>query len=164
MGYAHCRVLTAAVVMTLASAGCKASTQEWSGEFSGNSQPREEAHVTEGTAPSGSDLYDPRLIGVWRTEVIVSDPVQSFSQDLFLEFRADGVMLQRMGGGVFGGPDGSVTGAGGEVEQAAWRSVGDQIHLRIQNHPWAQLGTFYVEGPSLLLMYFDGDRKVWTRM
>lgn len=119
---------------------------------------------TNVVAPVTAGQRDPRLIGLWRTVIVVSDPVATIMQDLFLEFRNDGVMVQRTGGGAFGSSGGSITGTGGEVETAEWRTIGDELQLRLPSTRWVPIATVYIAGQSLLLSYYDGERRVWTRM
>ncbi len=107
---------------------------------------------------------DVGLVGLWRTTVVINSDVGSVVQDLFLEFRPDGSMAQRTGGTIGSTPDGSITIRGGESEEGLWRTQANRLEASIQGSPWVAFATFYIEGTSLLLTYYDNSRQVWTRL
>ena len=109
-------------------------------------------------------VHDPRLIGVWSTQVMMSTPQGSMATQLLMEFRADGTLVD-LGSRSMGSIPGvdMDTGMSGGGETAAWRSSGDILEVRTAASPWVQLARFEISGDRLQLVYYDGDRKLWHR-
>jgi len=101
---------------------------------------------------------------VWATQGVVNTPNGSMTTQLFMELRADGMLIDLGARSMGGIPDVSIdTGLAGGGETAAWRTQGAVLLVRYAGSPWMPLAQFEVSGNRLLLAYYDGDRKLWYR-
>jgi hypothetical protein len=123
------------------------------------------ATVPVHSAPTPVDaMHDPRLVGIWATQVLMNTPGGNMATQLFMEIRADGTLVD-MGSRSMGGLPGigMETGAEGGGETVAWRTQGNVLQVSYAGSQWAPLAQFEVSGNRLLLVYYDGDRKLWYR-
>jgi hypothetical protein len=94
----------------------------------------------------------------------MNTPNGGMATQLFLELRADGLLIDHGARSMGGFPDASLdTGLGGGGETAAWRTQGNVLHVSYAGSPWVPLAQFEVSGNRLLLVYYDGDQKLWYR-
>jgi hypothetical protein len=131
------------------------------------------ARLRDPAATSGGDAgdanppaagRDPALVGVWATQVVMSTAGGSMTTQLLMDIRADGTLVDLGSRSVGGIPGvGGDTGLEGGGEVAAWRSAGNTLQVSYQGSAWVPLARYEVSGSRLLLVYYDGDRKVWQR-
>lgn len=126
--------------------------------------PSASAPAASPQPPSGD--RDPRLIGIWSSQVIMNSPAGSIATELRMQFGADGVMRDlgsRTLGGVAGGS--FDTGFENGTDHAVWRTEGDMLLISYDGSPWVTFARFEVSDRNLLLTYVqDGSRQLWSRM
>lgn len=122
---------------------------------------RDGDHVATDNAAPG---LDPRLVGLWATQVIMNTPGGSIATQVQMEIRADGTIID-LGSRSMGGIPGFDidTGKTGAGEMANWTTQGNVLLMSQNGSPWVPLAQFEVAADRLLLAYFDGDRKLWYR-
>lgn len=104
------------------------------------------------------------LVGVWSTQVNMVSEVGSIATELVMEFRADGVLIDHGSRSMASFPDAGLdTGSTQRGEAAYWRTRDDILEVSYDGSQWAQLARFGVDATRLLLVYYDGDRKLWYR-
>lgn len=107
---------------------------------------------------------DPALVGVWATQVVTSTPGGSMATQLLMEIRADGTLVDLGSRSVGGIPGvGGDTGLQGGGDVAAWQTEGNVLQVSYGGSAWVPLARYDVSGNRVLLVYYDGDRKVWYR-
>lgn len=108
--------------------------------------------------------HDPRLVGVWAYQDIMSGQGITVASQLVMQFHPDGTLVQgdgrTMASGAWFGMDSS---QGGAVEQGQWRTDGGILYAAMAGSPWVALAQYQVSGTSLLLVYGDGSRQLWHR-
>ena len=121
-----------------------------------------------GTAPpatSASDDRDPRLVGSYSRQEMISTPEGGITTQMFLEIRADGTFSELLGDTVAGGAylSGQV-GDGTGAETAEWTTSGGVLLVRpVGGAQWVPLARYVLEPGVLMLVYDDGSRHLWYR-
>ena len=124
------------------------------------------AEIAERRAGSGegSVQRDPRLVGLWATQVVTSSSTGSMTTQLVMELRADGTIIDHGSRSVGGIPgvhaDTGLTG-GGDV--AWWQTAEGVLHVSADGSRWVGLATYEISADRVLFVYYDGDRKLWHR-
>lgn len=135
----------------------------------GGSAPAGEANASTPGALShdrAGGKRDPRLVGTWSTQVIMSSDIGSMTTQLRMQFCADGIMREldsRSLGDIAGGT--IDTGSGAGDEQANWRTEDNVIWISYAGSQWIPFARFELSGPQLLLTYLhDHSRQLWSRV
>lgn len=117
-----------------------------------------------GAEPVGGGALDPRLVGVWSTQVVMNDPSGSIATELWMELTAEGVMRD-LGSRAMGTVGiGSFDASGGGGEAAQWRTEGDVIQIRSGASPWVPFARFEFSDGRLVLRYLqDGSIQIWSK-
>jgi len=135
---------------------------------------REFAPTPEAYAAGGEDApasaagpvsgLDPRLVGLWSTQVILNSEVGSVATQLVLEFSANGIardLGSRSLGGIGGGSidTGAFDGSG----SFRWRTSGNTVHTSFDGIRWMPLARYqFSEGRLFLTYYEDGSTQMWS--
>ena len=117
------------------------------------------------STPTATTAFDPRLVGVWSTQVVMNGDAGSVATQLLLEFTSDGV-LRELGSRALGGfGSGSIdTGSGGGGDHASWRVERDLLVVSYQGSDWVPLARFGFSDGRLVLRYVqDGSVQIWSR-
>jgi hypothetical protein len=132
--------------------------------------PGAQARLQGGTmgAPSApaSGGGDPRLVGNWVSQSMISSGSASMASEQFLRFDADGSYAQGKGRSVAGGVNWSYQGgSAGEMAQGRWRAEGEQLYTLGQGGQWQHVGRygFTTDGQTMRITYNNGNKKLWSR-
>ena len=124
-----------------------------------------------GTAPPApappvqTGAGDPRLVGTWVGQTMISSGDASMASEQFLVFRADGSYAYGTGRSVAGGSGWSFEGGGGATEQGRWRSEDGLLYLAGPDGQWKRIGRYGMteDGQTMRIIYDAGGRKLWSR-
>jgi hypothetical protein len=109
---------------------------------------------------------DPRLVGTWTGQSMISSGDASMASEQVLIFRADGSYAYGQGRAVAGGSGWSFDGgAGGATEQGRWRTEDGILYLAGPNGQWQRIGRYGMtdDGQTMRIIYDGGGRKLWSR-
>ena len=104
------------------------------------------------------------IVGLWTTQVVMNTPQGGIATQLAMDIRADGTLVD-LGSRSVGGIPGvhGDTGMQGGGEVAAWRTAGNILQVSYAGSQWLPLARFELSGDKMLLVYYDGDQKLWHR-
>ena len=109
---------------------------------------------------------DPRLVGNWVSQSMISSGSASMASEQFLRFNADGSYAQAKGRSVAGGGNWSYQGGGGGgTTQGRWRAESEQLYTMGQGGQWQHVGRygFSPDGQTMRITYNNGNKKLWSR-
>lgn len=107
---------------------------------------------------------DPRLVGLWARQEMMSGSQGSIVTQIFLQISPDGAFVEQMGGTLGGGSDWSMQiGDSGAGERGEWRTAGGVLMLRLPESGWVPLARYVFEPDRLLLIYGDQSQHLWFR-
>ena len=109
---------------------------------------------------------DPRLVGNWVSQSMISSGSASMASEQFLRFNADGSYAQGKGRSVAGGVNWSYQGGGGgDTAQGRWRAEDEQLYTLGQGGQWQHIGRygFTTDGQTMRITYNNGNKKLWSR-
>ena len=116
--------------------------------------------------PVQTGAGDPRLVGTWVGQSMISSGDASMASEQFLVFHADGSYAYGQGRAVAGGSGWSYDGgAGGATERGRWRTEENLLYLSSQDGQWKRIGRYGVteDGQTMRIIYDAGGRKLWSR-
>ncbi len=109
---------------------------------------------------------DPRLVGTWVGQTMISSGDASMTSEQFLVFGADGSYAYGQGRAVAGGSGWSHDfGTGGAMERGRWRAEDGILYLSDQGGQWKRIGRYGMteDGQTMRITYDAGGRKLWSR-
>jgi hypothetical protein len=109
---------------------------------------------------------DPRLVGTWVGQTMISSGDASMTSEQFLIFNADGSYMYGQGRAVAGGSGWSHDfGSGSAPERGRWRSEDGILFLAGQGGQWKRIGRYGMtdDGQTMRITYDGGGRKLWSR-
>ena len=109
---------------------------------------------------------DPRLVGTWAGQTMISSGDASMTSEQLLVFHADGSYVYGQGRAVAGGSGWSYDGgAGGGTERGRWRAEDGILYLAGQGGQWKRIGRYGMtdDGQTMRITYDAGGRKLWSR-
>jgi hypothetical protein len=109
---------------------------------------------------------DPRLVGTWTGQTMISSGDASMTSEQVLIFHADGSYTYGQGRAVAGGSGWSFDGGqGGGTERGRWRTEGEILYLAGQSGQWQRIGRYGMteDGQTMRITYDRGGRKLWSR-
>jgi hypothetical protein len=116
--------------------------------------------------PVRTGAGDPRLVGTWVGQSMISSGDASMTSEQFLVFHADGSYAYGQGRAVAGGSGWSYDGgAGGATERGRWRTEDNLLYLSSQPGQWKRIGRYGMteDGQTMRIIYDAGGRKLWSR-
>lgn len=116
--------------------------------------------------PSGSAGGDPRLVGRWVSQSVITSGTASMASEEFLAFGADGTYALGAGRAVASGSDWTYDGGTGDgTEQGQWRARDGVLFVLAATGHWVRLGKYGMtdDGTTMRITYDRGGRKLWTR-
>ena len=116
--------------------------------------------------PVQTGAGDPRLVGTWVGQSMISSGDASMASEQFLVFHADGSYAYGQGRAVAGGSGWSYDGgAGGATERGRWRTEDNLLYLANQQGQWKRIGRYGMteDGQTMRITYDAGGRKLWSR-
>ena len=119
---------------------------------------------TPGAANEANVERDPRLVGVWSHQEVMSGGGVSVATQLLLQINADGRYAsgdaRTVGGGANWSGD---TGRSGDVSTGSWRTQGGIIYVKDGGIQWTPYARYTVQGGSLMFTFGDGSTQLWQR-
>lgn len=109
---------------------------------------------------------DPRLVGQWVSQSVITSGTASMASEEHLSFRADGAYSYGRGRSVAGGADWSYDGgAEGGTERGQWRARDGVLFLLAPAGQWTRVGKYGMtdDGATMRITYDRGGRKLWSR-
>jgi hypothetical protein len=109
---------------------------------------------------------DPRLVGNWVSQSMISSGDASMATEQFLVFNADGTYAYGTGRGVAGGSGWSYEGGGGgTTERGRWRTENGIYYISTQGDQWKRIGKYGVteDGQTMMITNDRGGKKIWNR-
>jgi hypothetical protein len=116
--------------------------------------------------PVQTGAGDPRLVGTWVGQSMISSGDASMTSEQFLVFHADGSYAYGQGRAVAGGSGWSYDGgAGGATERGRWRTEDNLLYLSSEPGQWKRIGRYGMteDGQTMRIIYDAGGRKLWSR-
>lgn len=129
-------------------------------------QLRREAAPGSGSKPLTDLGGDPRLVGDWVSEDVITSGTASMATEEYLAFRADGAYAYGKGRSVASGADWSYDGGVDKgMERGRWRAKDSVLFLVAPTGQWTRVGRYGMtdDGRALRITYDRGGRKLWTR-
>jgi hypothetical protein len=117
-------------------------------------------------APPGSAAGDPRLVGTWVGQTLITSGDASMASEEYLIIRADGSYAYGRGRAVAGGAGWSAQGGGGgPIESGQWRAQDSVLYVIQPDGQWGRVGRYGMteDGQTMRIIYDRGGRKLWTR-
>ncbi len=127
------------------------------------STPSASARPKSPSEPGG----DPRLVGQWVSQSVITSGTASMASEELLSFRADGTYAYGRGRSVAGGTDWSYDGGtDGGTERGQWRARDGVLFLLALAGQWTRIGKYGMtdDGTTMRITYDRGGRKLWSRM
>lgn len=118
---------------------------------------------TKTAAVSGGD---PRLVGQWVSQSMITSGTASMASEELLSFRAEGGYTYGRGRAVAGGTDWSYDGgADSGTERGQWRARDGVLFLLAPAGQWTRVGKYGMtdDGTTMRITYDRGGRKLWSR-
>ena len=108
---------------------------------------------------------DPRLVGTWVGQTLITSGDASMASEEFLIFRADGSYSYGKGRSVAGGSGWSFEGGGGPTENGRWRAEDSVFYVLQPDGRWGRVGRYGMtdDGQTMRIIYDGGGRKLWSR-
>ena len=108
---------------------------------------------------------DPRLVGTWAGQTLITSGDASMASEEFLVFRADGSYQYGKGRSVAGGSGWSFEGGGGPTETGRWRAEDSVFYVLQPDGQWMRVGKYGMtdDGQTMRIIYDRGGRKLWSR-
>jgi hypothetical protein len=115
--------------------------------------------------PGQTGAGDPRLVGTWVGQSMISSGDASMASEQFLVFNADGTYAYGTGRGVAGGSGWSYEGGGGATERGRWRTENGIYYISTQDGQWKRIGKYGLteNGQTMMITYDRGGKKIWNR-
>jgi hypothetical protein len=115
--------------------------------------------------PVQSGEGDPRLVGTWVGQTLITSGDASMASQEFLVFRADGTYAYGRGRAVAGGSGWSYEGGGGATEQGRWRTENGIYYVLQRDGRWMRIGKygFTEDGRTMMITNDRGGKKLWSR-
>jgi hypothetical protein len=121
--------------------------------------------LTTATAPpADATERDSRLVGYWRHTDSGRSGSFTYAVDTHFAFNEDGTY--RYGDSKAGAGDASSTAVanGRKAEVGQWRTENKVLSLRPDGGPtWTSVGRYAVDSTHLMLIYKNGNKKIWER-
>jgi len=118
-----------------------------------------------GPAPPASTAegVDPRLVGVWATQVMMSTPGGTVATRISMELQADGTMID-LGSRAMGSfPGTGLDDRGPTGDRGRWRVEDGVLLVSYQGSQWVPMARYTLRGASLMLTFGDGSTQLWER-
>ena len=120
---------------------------------------------TPGAAEDANVERDPRLVGQWSHQEVMSGGGVSVATQLLLRINPDGTYasgdVRTLGGGANWSGD---TGRSGDVSRGTWRTQGGIVYVKDRGvGPWTPYARYTVQGGSLMFTFGDGSTQLWRR-
>ena len=111
-----------------------------------------------------SQNLDQRLVGRWRnTQTYVSGDFTAATDTWFI-LNADGTYEYGHAKTGAGGMSGSMVTDRSDAETGQWRAEDKQLLLRgSSSNEWTNVARYYIDRDTLMLVYGNGNKKVWYR-
>jgi hypothetical protein len=108
---------------------------------------------------------DPRLVGTWVSQSMISSGDASMASEQFLVFHADGTYVYGTGRAVAGGSSWSYEGGGGATERGRWRTENGIYYISTQDGEWKRVGKYGMteDGRTMMITNDRGGKKIWNR-
>jgi hypothetical protein len=127
---------------------------------------RESASKGAAARSPGASGGDPRLVGQWVSQSVITSGTASMASEEFLAFAADGNYTFGTGRAVASGTDWSYDGGAGDAtERGQWRARDGVLFLLAASGQWTRLGKYGMtdDGTTMRITYDRGGRKLWSR-
>ena len=127
------------------------------------------AAAQSGPAPDAADEAnverDPRLVGLWSHQEVMSGGGISVATQLLLRIDANGRYVsgdaRTLGGGANWSGD---TGRSGDVSTGTWRTQGGVVYVKDGGvGQWVPYARYTLQGSSLMFTFGDGSTQLWRR-
>lgn len=108
---------------------------------------------------------DPRLVGVWTYQEIMTGGGVSVATEMAVQLRADGIAVEGDARTVGGGADWSGdTGRSSDVTTYRWKTENGAVYgAPADGGQWTRIADYETNGSRLLMMYVNGERQLWYR-
>jgi hypothetical protein len=117
-------------------------------------------------APSAA-AGDPRLVGTWVHQSLITSGSASLASEDLLILRADGSYSSVTGAAAGGGAGWSYDGGSGgeETERGRWRARDRVLEVQGPDGGWVRVGTYGMtdDGQTMRITYEGGGRRLWSR-
>lgn len=115
--------------------------------------------------PAPGQGGDPRMVGTWVGQTLITSGSASMASEEFLVFRADGSYSYGKGRSVAGGSGWSYEGGGGPTENGRWRAEDSVFYVLQPDGQWGRVGRYGMtdDGQTMRIIYDKGGRKLWSR-
>lgn len=120
--------------------------------------------LSGGQAAGAGAAGDPRLVGSYSRQEMISTPNGVIATQIFLEIRSNGTFSEAMGETLGGGMEWSGQLGGGGVQTAEWTAQNGVFLVRPPGTgQWVPLARYVLEPGRLMFVYDDGSRHLWYR-